>query len=399
MLIMTTQPVDPQDLPAPVPALPKARLLIVDDSPETLFLLESLLSEHYAVVTATEGLQALMQANQAQPDLILLDIMMPGMDGYAVCRQLKSNPRTRDIPVIFLTAKATEDDEAQGLALGAVDYITKPIGGAIVLARVKNHLSLKAANDFLRDQNSFLSSEVQKRTREVSAIEDVTILAMASLAETRDNDTGNHIRRTQHYVRTLARKLQYHPRFSAHLNNETIGLLFKSAPLHDIGKVGIPDRILLKPGKLSPEEFEIMKTHTTLGRDAIAHAEQMLGCEVAFLKLAKEIAYSHQEKWDGTGYPQGLKGDQIPVSARLMAVADVYDALISRRVYKEPMSHAEALAIIRQTSGRHFDPDIVDAFLEVSDTFKLIADSFADSPDDLDAKRRYQVLAQAPTDA
>ena len=241
----------------------------------------------------------------------------------------------------------------------------------------------------MRDQSAFLSQEVERRTREVSAIEDVTILAMASLAETRDSDTGNHIRRTQHYVKSLARQLSHHPRFSAFLDSHTIGLLFKSAPLHDIGKVGIPDRILLKPGKLTPEEFEVMKTHTTLGRNAIEHAEQMLGTEVAFLKIAKEIAYSHQEKWDGSGYPQGLKGDQIPIAARLMAVADVYDALISRRIYKEPMPHDEAVKIIEQTSGRHFDPDIVEAFLAVKDTFRAIAISYADADTDLQSKRDY----------
>jgi putative two-component system response regulator len=190
----------------------------------------------------------------------------------------------------------------------------------------------------------------------VEAIQDVTILALASLAETRDNETGNHIRRTQHYVRALAERLREHPRFSDSLDDEIIATLFKSAPLHDIGKVGIPDRVLLKAGKLDADEFEIMKTHTTLGRDAIARAEYILGTKVEFLTLAKEIALSHQEKWDGSGYPQGLSGDDIPMSARLMAVADVYDALISKRAYKEGMGHAEAAEIIRKGSGLHFDP-------------------------------------------
>lgn len=195
-------------------------------------------------------------------------------------------------------------------------------------------------------------------------------------------------------MRALARKLSLHPRFSSFLTLANINLLFKSAPLHDIGKVGIPDRILLKPGRLTPEEFEIMKTHTTLGRDALEHAEQMLGTEVAFLTLAKEIAYSHQEKWDGSGYPQGLKGDDIPVSARLMAVADVYDALISRRVYKEPLPHAQAVEIIRQSGGRHFDPDVVQAFLEIESTIHAIAVAYSDSDSDLDRKREYMENAQ-----
>ncbi len=285
--------------------------------------------------------------------------------------------------MIFLTARSDPDDERMGLALGAVDYITKPISPPIVLARVKNHLTLKAARDFLRDQNAYLEEEVQRRTREVSVIQDVTIMAMASLAETRDNETGNHIRRTQNYVRALARKLQRHPRFAELLDDATIDLLYKSAPLHDIGKVGIPDRILLKPGKLTPEEFEIMKTHTTLGRDAILHAESLIGSPNTFLRLAREIAYCHQEKWDGSGYPQGLQGEAIPVSARLMAVADVYDALISRRVYKPPFPHEKAVAIIREGRGQHFDPDMADAFLAMAEDFRLIAAQFQDTDADM----------------
>ena len=220
------------------------------------------------------------------------------------------------------------------------------------------------------------------------AIQDVTIMAMASLAETRDSDTGNHIRRTQHYVQVLAQHLRTHPRFAHVLDDRYIAMLFKSDPLHDIGKVGIPDRILLKPGKLTPEEFDIMKTHTTLGRDAIQAAEDHLGMKVEFLSLAKEIAYGHQEKWDGSGYPQGAVGEQIPISARLMAVADVYDALISRRVYKEGMPHDKAVAIILQGRGQHFDPDMVDALVAVQDQFWAIAQRFADSDADLQRKER-----------
>jgi putative two-component system response regulator len=212
----------------------------------------------------------------------------------------------------------------------------------------------------------------------VSKIQDVTIMALASLAETRDNETGAHIRRTQHYVRELARALRPHPRFSGFLTDEVIELLFKSAPLHDIGKVGIPDAILLKPGKLTTEEFEIMKTHTTLGRDALAVAERMLDVPNSFLRFAREIAYSHQEKWDGSGYPEGLAGDAIPVSARLMALADVYDALISRRVYKPPFSHEKAVAIISEGRDSHFDPDIVDAFMAIAERFREIAKQYAD---------------------
>lgn len=220
-------------------------------------------------------------------------------------------------------------------------------------------------------------------------------MAMAALAETRDSDTGNHTLRIQHYVRILARKLSRNPRFASELTQQNITHLFKSAPLHDIGKVGIPDRILLKPGKLTPEEFEIMKTHTTLGRNVIDKAEQALQLTVPLFAYAKEIVYSHHEKWDGSGYPEGLAGDQIPLSARLMALADVYDALISKRVYKDPMSHEQAVEIIRQTRGRHFDPDVVDAFLEINEGFNTIAIAYADEHSDLQKKADYIAMAKS----
>ena len=354
-------------------------ILVVDDTPDNIALLSTLLKDRYKVRAANNGERALaIAAGQPRPDLILLDIMMPGMDGYEVCERLKIDPHTADIPVIFLTAKVQVEDEEFGLHLGAVDYITKPISPPIVLARVETHLTLKRARQFLQDRNAYLEAEVWRRSREVMAIQEVTIMAMASLAETRDNATGNHIRRTQHYVRALAQHLRHHPRFAAALNDETIELLFKSAPLHDIGKVGIPDRILLKPGRLTPDEFEIMKTHAALGRDAIAAAERYLDTPDSFLRFAREIAYSHQEKWDGSGYPEGLWGEQIPLSARLMAVADVYDALISRRIYKPALPHEQAVAMIREGRDQHFDPDIVDAFLECAEQFRTIAARFAD---------------------
>ena len=362
----------------------KPIILVVDDTPDNLLLMANLLKDSYTVKAANNGEKALRIARDTPPpDLILLDVMMPGMTGHEVAQHLQAEPATRDIPIIFLTAMSSSADETRGLELGAADYITKPISPPVVLARVRTQLKVKDAADFLRDQNAYLEREVQRRTRELSAIQDVTIHAMASLAETRDNETGNHIRRTQHYVKVLAEHLRTHPRFSAVLDDATITLLFKSAPLHDIGKVGIPDAILLKRGRFTPEEFEIMKTHTTLGRDAIAHAEGQLGMDVDFLHLAKQIAYSHQEKWDGSGYPQGLAGEAIPVAARLMAVADVYDALISRRVYKEGMPHEKAVAIIREGRGSHFDPDVCDAFLANQQGFREIAARFADSDHDL----------------
>ena len=378
---------------APHELLTKPTLLVVDDTPDNLTLMTELLKPHYRVKVANSGEKALAIATEERHlDLILLDIMMPGIDGYEVCKRLKSDEKTHDIPVIFLTSRSEAADEELGLELGAVDYITKPINPAITLARVANHLTLKASADFLKDKAAYLEQEVAKRTTELVALQDVTILTMASLAETRDSETGNHIRRTQFYVKELAEKLSTHPKFKALLTPAFIQMLFKSAPLHDIGKVGIPDRILLKPGKFEPHEFEIMKTHALLGKQVIEFAERQLGREVEFLTLAKEIAYCHHEKWNGSGYPQGLAGEDIPVSARLMAVADVYDALISRRVYKEGMSHEKAAAIIIEGRGQHFDPDMVDAFIELQDAFQAIASRFVDTDQVLAQKEHFNNL-------
>ena len=265
--------------------------------------------------------------------------------------------------------------------------------GLLYARLVRAHENERAVAAFLKDQNAFLDSEVKRRTHEVEVIQDVTILAMASLAESRDNETGNHIRRTQNYMLLLARELQTHPRFKTELDEKTIETLYKCAPLHDIGKVGIPDAILLKPGKLTPEEFEIIKTHTTIGRDAIAAAEKLLEAPTSFLRAAREIAHYHQEKWDGSGYPEGLRGDAIPLAARLMALADVYDALISRRVYKPPYPHEKAVSIIVEGRGTHFDPDLVDAFLRIESQFRQIAERFADTEEDVRAKARIPALS------
>ena len=374
----------------------KATILVVDDTPDNLALMSALLKNVYKVKVANHGDKGLRIAASTPPDLILLDVMMPDIDGYEVCRRLKADPGTRGIPVIFLTARSEPDDEQKGLALGAADYITKPISPPILLARVATQLALKASADFLRDQNAFLSAEVARRTSELEAVQDVTILAMASLAETRDAETGKHILRTQRYVKALAEKLRPHPRFANFLSDQNIRTLFKSAPLHDIGKVGIPDRILLKPGRYDAQELEIMKNHTLLGRDAIQLAEDWLGKRVEFLTIAKEIALYHQEWWDGSGYPEALAGESIPVSARLMAIADVYDALISRRVYKERLSHEQAAQIIVEGRGSHFDPDMVDAFIEIQDEFREIAQRYPDSDGDL--QKKIEFLAQAVAD-
>lgn len=358
----------------------KQVILVVDDTPDNLTLMNELLKDLYKVKLANGGERALrIASSDSPPDLILLDIMMPETDGYEVCIRLKADPKTRDIPVIFLTARSDVEDEKKGLDLGAVDYITKPISPSIVLARVKTHLYVKATQDFLKDKNAFLEEEVVRRTREITVIQDVTMLALTSLAETRDSETGNHIRRTQDYIKVLTEKLREFPRFRDVLTEQYVATLVKSAPLHDIGKVGIPDKILLKPGKLLEEEFEVMKRHAALGHNAIEHAEARMGINVPFLNIAKEMAQSHHEKYDGSGYPRGVAGDAIPLSARLMAIADVYDALTRCRPYKNAMSHRDAVAVIREGRGTHFDPDMVDAFLEIEDTFFRIAFYFSDS--------------------
>lgn len=356
-----------------------ATLLVVDDSPVNVALLVDMLQADYRVLAATSGQRALdLAQNEPTPDLILLDVMMPGMDGYAVLSALRENARTRDIPVIYITAMDATTDEEHGLTLGAVDYITKPIRPAIVRARVRTQLELKRAHDLLANQNAFLEDEVVRRMEENQIVQDVSIHALACLAEMRDTETGYHIRRTQGYVEALARRLQSHSRFAPILSEQVIRLLVKSAPLHDIGKVGIPDHILRKPGKLTPEEWTVMQTHARLGADAIEHAERDAEKPVAFLALAREIAHWHHEKWDGSGYPDGLTGEAIPVSARLMALADVFDALMSPRVYKVPMSLEESRGIIVSGRGKHFDPDVVDAFIAIFDEFTAIAERYRD---------------------
>jgi putative two-component system response regulator len=362
----------------------KPTILIVDDTPDNIMLLSRLLKDRYNTKVANNGSLAL-QIAQSTPglDLILLDVMMPGLDGYETCRQLKANPVTAGIPVIFLTAKNQVEDEAMGLSLGAVDYIAKPVSPPILFARVATQLTLLDARRQLQAHNENLEKLVQDRTAQLALMQEAIIMAMGTLAETRDNTAvakgDNHIRRTRNYVRALARHLQRHPRFAAELTDENIELLYRSAPLHDIGKVGIPDRILLKPGLLDREEFEVMKLHAVYGRDTIMLVEKHIGGTNGFLMFAREIAHSHQEKWDGSGYPDRLAGEQIPLSARLMAVADVYDALISRRVYKPAFTHRQALDVMRKGRGTHFDPDVLDAFFEIEDRFAAIAAEFRDA--------------------
>jgi len=324
--------------------------------------------------------------------------MMPDMNGYQVLEQLRADPLWRDIPVIFVTALNADDDEEHGLALGAVDYVTKPVKPALLLARVHAQLELKQARDRLAHQNAFLDAEVRRRMAENELIKNLSLFALATLAEKRDNETGNHLRRTQAYIEVLMNQLMDHPRFAQALATADVRQrIAKAAPLHDIGKVGIPDAILLKPGRLTPDEFEVMKTHAAIGaqalEEAIERARELQATPAAgsdvpdspdsrpsldFLETAQQIAAGHHEKWDGSGYPLGLSGEAIPLPARLMALADVFDALISRRPYKHPLPMDTTRQIITEGRGSHFDPDIVDAFLARFDEFKTIAAHYAD---------------------
>lgn len=350
-------------------------LMIVDDMPENLLAIGDLFQANgYQVKVANTGDAALRLARQPPiPSLILLDVMMPAMDGFEVVRELKDSHETRDIPVVFLTAKDDFGIEEAAFSSGIVDLIRKPIRPSIILARVRNHLLVYKARRWWHDRNQLLESEIQARKLENEVIQDVCIRALANLAETRDDETGNHVRRTQSYVRLLARCLARTPRFAETLTDEYVGNLVRSAPLHDIGKVGIPDQILMKPGLLTPEEREVMKTHTLLGCEAISAAERDTDSSLTFLAQIKEIVRWHHECWDGSGYPDGLAGEAIPLSARIMAIADVFDALIAKRVYKEALPLVEVKALIAEGRGKQFDPGIVDTFLFHWEAFRIIA--------------------------
>ena len=355
----------------------KATILVADSPSLECEQLQALLGERYHLLLAHTGVDAIRLAQGTpRPDLILLGMALPDMDGFSVFNEIKCSFLCADIAVMLMTQACQPQDERRAMRDGASDVIALPLVPATLLARVDTHVTLAQARAMLKDQQRHLAHMVGERTREAMHLQDATVIAMASLAESRDADTGHHIRRTQHYVAALARELRFHRRHAAELTDENIALMYKAAPLHDIGKVGVPDSILLKPGKLTDEEFEIMKLHTVYGRDAIAGVEQTLGASNQFLRYASEITYSHHEYWDGSGYPQGLAGQAIALSARLMAVADVFDALISTRSYRPAFTHETAVELIRQGSGGHFDPDVVDAMLAVEEKFKAIAAQF-----------------------
>lgn len=333
-------------------------VLVVDDVPENISMLNAALVHEYNVKVAMSGKKAIDIASASPVDIILLDVMMPEMDGFETCRRLKGNPVTRRIPVIFVTALQDTADEAMGFACGGVDYITKPISTSIVQARVRTHLALY-------DQNRALEDKVRERTAEVTETRLEIIRHLGRASEYRDNETGRHVIRMSHYSHLIS--------FAYGLPQDETELILNSAPMHDIGKIGIPDHILLKPGKLDKDEMDIIKSHCDIGHKIITPHKSIL------LKTAATIALTHHEKWNGNGYPRGLKGQDIPLVGRIAAIADVFDALTSKRPYKQAWPVEEAHAEILKESGGHFDPDLVPAFSRSLPEILAVKEQFADS--------------------
>lgn len=346
-----------------------AKILIVDDDAVNRHLFSGLLTEEgYQIEEAESGEAALENVKFQTPDIILLDVVMPGMDGFEVARKLKENRESEFIPIIMVTALNEQSSKEKGLQLGVEEFITKPVNARELKVRVRNLLRLKLANDVLKNHNIVLEEEVQRRSRALLHSFEEGLYMLMRAAEYRDDETGAHVRRISYYTKRLATILGMDRRFC-----ETI---FLASPMHDIGKIGIPDTILLKPGPFKPHEWTLMKTHTTIG------AEILAGGSSPYMQMGQEIALSHHECWDGTGYPHGISGEDIPISARIMSICDVYDALRSERPYKPAFGHTKAINIIRNGDERikrgHFDPDILNAFLSKDEDFSEIYDSMSD---------------------
>ena len=338
--------------------LRRPTVLVADDSPQNIELLSRVLGQDYRIKVATSGEKALTIAySDESPDLILLDIMMPDLSGYEVCRRIKANPDRRRIPIIFVTAMSTVEDESMGLSLGAVDYITKPISPALVQARVRTHLALY-------DQSRELERMVAQRTAELVATRQQIIRRLGRAAEFRENETGNHVIRMSHVARLIG--------LQAGLGPESVQLLFQTAALHDVGMIGVPDRVVLKPGVLDDDERKLVQQHSQMGADIIGRHDNEL------LAMARAIAFSHHERWDGSGYPQGLVGDQIPLFGRIVAIADVFDALMSKRPWRGPMTVAQALSTMAEGKGTLFDPALLACFFQQQYEILKVMDLYAD---------------------
>ena len=346
-------------------------ILIVDDDATNLKFIQEILKDNYKIYAAPSGERALLFLQKKTPDLILLDIEMPGMNGYEVIMEIKRNPVWGEIPVIFLTGQDGRDKEEKGLALGAVDYITKPISPGVVKARVALHMEL-------RSYRKNLEQLVENKTAQIQKTQDSVMQILSDVTAYRDNETGAHIKRTTLFCRVLVDNLLKIKYPGYVISKEYAENIVNAAKIHDMGKVAVPDGILLKPGRLTQREFEIIKMHTIYGAKILESAIENLGDDSFFLFVARELIETHHERWDGTGYPKGLMADEIPVSGRVMALADVYDALISRRPYKEPFSHEEALKLIFEESGDHFDPVLLEISEEVMAEFAKIAKEYRD---------------------
>ena len=361
-------------------------ILIVDDLEENAKILETFLRpQGYRSVCVTNGQEALDFVAQQPPDVILLDLMMPGMDGFEVCRRLKQNIKTYHIPVIIITGLAEKEANVRALEAGADDFLVKPFDYVLLRARITSSLRSKELQDQvmhyqeqLEEANLNLEQRIKDRTAQVARTQQVAVFSLAKLAESRDTETGTHLERMRSYAREIAEELSTWDKYRDRLPADFAEQVFQCSPLHDIGKVGIPDAILLKPGKLTPQEFDIMKTHAQIGGDTLRAADIEAG-QASFLAMGRDIAYHHHERWDGKGYPFGQLGDEIPLAARIVAVSDVYDALSSKRPYKEAFSHEKSRDIIIEGRGAAFDPDAVDAFLVREDAILAIRDRFQDA--------------------
>ena len=349
-------------------------IFLVDDNPVNLNTGKTVLQGKYTVVTIPSGDKLLAMLEKTKPDLILLDVEMPGMSGYDTIKAIKANPQTAEIPVIFLTGKSDHDSEFLGLSLGAIDYIAKPFSPPLLLKRIELHLLLQSQNHELREFNENLSEMVKERTNDLLQLKNAIILWTAEMVEFRDEDTGQHVERVQQYLKLLVEVMEKNELYKKEVGHWDMEAFLKSALLHDIGKIKTSDNILLKKAKLTEDEFDIMKMHTIYGKILLESLQSMVPNQT-FLDYAKTLAYGHHERWDGKGYPEGLKGKEIPLQARMMSIADVYDALVSKRPYKKPFTHEEAVRIISEGRGTQFDPDLVDVFISLSDEIKMVSAS------------------------
>jgi putative two-component system response regulator len=350
----------------------KADIMVVDDQPANLNLMQHMLTHQgYTVRSFPRGRMALAAAIRQPPDLILLDVNMPEMNGLEVCKRLKSTALLASIPVIFLSALNETSDKLKAFRSGGFDYLTKPVDFEEAQARIETQLKLRKLQVRIETQNRDLDKQVKMQVREIARAQMTTIFALAKLAEARDNETGKHLERVQVLCRLLAVEMRTYPQYSGPINDEYIHNIFYASPLHDIGKVAIPDSILLKPGKLTLEEFAVMKSHAPRGAQTLELVLEQHPAN-AFIGMGIEIARAHHEKWNGTGYPDGLAGYDIPLSARIMTVADCYDALRSKRCYKDTYSHEESRHLIVNSMGNQFDPDVIRAFNHVEKEFRRV---------------------------